>query len=185
MVADQMLTRVEFLHAKGVVHRDIKPENFVFGRGPRRNVLHLIDFGLSTRYCDSNTRSHVPYREHGAVVGTARYLSLNGHLGIEETRRDDLESVAYVLLFLLKGVLPWQRVNAPTAADKYAEIAKLKMATPLQTLCDGAPREFAVFLEQVRALRFDDEPDYPFYRRMFRNLFIERGFVFDDVYEWT
>jgi serine/threonine protein kinase len=170
---------------KGIVHQDIKPDNFLFGCGPRRSVLRLIDFGLSTRYCDRETLRHLPYREHGAVVGTARYLAVNGHLGIEETRRDDLESVGYVLLYLLKGELPWQGVKAPTAADKYAEIARLKMATPLQTLCEGAPREFAVFLEQVRALRFDDEPDYAFYRRLFRNLFIESGFVFDDVYEWT
>jgi serine/threonine protein kinase len=184
MLADQMLSRIEFLHRKGFLHRDLKPENFVFGRGSQHRVLHLIDFGLSCRYCDQRTSLHCAYGNSDRIVGTARYISVNAHLGVRSSRRDDLESIGYIIVWLLKGRLPWQGVAGESRAAKYHAIGRMKMTTPLRVICDGLPDEFGLFLEHVRGLRFDDEPDYAFYRRMFRKLFISEGFLFDDEYDW-
>ena len=182
MVADAALARLEFLHLKGFVHRDVKPANFVFGRKSASGVLHLIDFGLATQYRDPRTGEHIPYSENQCVAGTARYASINAHLGIVASRRDDLESLAYMLVYLLKARLPWQGLHS---GDKYAAIAKVKMQTSVEELCAGTPREFAVFVDQVRSLRFDDTPDYAFYRKLFRQLFLRQGFQFDGVYDWS
>jgi serine/threonine protein kinase len=179
MLTDQMLARVEFLHRKGILHRDIKPENFLIGRGDEHSVVYLIDFGLSSRYVDFLTHEHAPYRESREVVGTARYISVNTHIGVAASRRDDLESLAYLIVYIAKGCLPWQGISGETQADKYEAIGKLKMLTQPRDLCADLPEEFAFFLEHTRGLRFADEPDYEFYRRLFRNLFVSRGFLWD------
>jgi len=103
MLADQMITRIEFMHSKGYLHRDIKPDNFLMGLGRKANQVYIIDFGLAKRYRDSTTNRHIPYRENKNLTGTARYASCNTHLGIEQSRRDDLESLGYVLLYFLRG----------------------------------------------------------------------------------
>lgn len=95
------------LHAKNFVHRDIKPENFLMGLGKKSHIVHMIDFGLAKRYRDGKTHQHIPYKENKNLTGTARYASVNAHLGIEQSRRDDLESIGYVLVYLANGNLPW------------------------------------------------------------------------------
>ena len=106
MLADQMISRIEFIHAKNFLHRDIKPDNFLIGLGKRANQIFVIDFGLAKKYRDQKTQQHIPYREGKNLTGTARYASLNTHLGIEQSRRDDLEGLGYVLLYFLRGLLP-------------------------------------------------------------------------------
>jgi serine/threonine protein kinase len=183
MIADEVLSRIEFLHRKGIVHRDIQPGNLLLGRGSKSNVIHLIDFGLSARFRDEHG-NHRPFRENQAVVGTARFISINAHLGIEQSRRDDMESIAYLLVYFMKRKLPWQGLAAETPGEKYNQIATMKMRISTEELCRGLPKEFGAFVDQVRSLRFDDEPDYSFYRRIFRNLLISEGFVFDFDYDW-
>ncbi|XP_029416188.1 casein kinase I-like, partial [Nannospalax galili] len=97
MLADQMINRLEYLHTKNFIHRDLKPENFLMGSGYNCNKLFLIDFGLAKKYRDSRTKQHVPYKEGKKLTGTARYASINAHLGIQQSRRDDMESLGYVL----------------------------------------------------------------------------------------
>lgn len=114
MLAEQLLQRVEYIHSKSYLHRDIKPDNFLIGLDPRASLVHSIDFGLAKRYRDPKTNQHVPYRQHRNLTGTARYASVNAHLGIEQGRKDDLEAIGYVLLYFLKGQLPWQGIQAHT-----------------------------------------------------------------------
>lgn len=185
MLADQMITRIEFLHSKGYLHRDIKPDNFLMGLGRKANQVYIIDFGLAKRYRDSTTNRHIPYREHKNLTGTARYASCNTHLGIEQSRRDDLESIGYVLLYFLRGSLPWQGLKAATKKQKYDKISEKKLSTPIEVLCKSHPVEFASYFHYCHSLTFDQRPDYGFLRRLFRDLSDREGHQFDHVFDWT
>ncbi|CAK9179939.1 unnamed protein product [Ilex paraguariensis] len=185
MLADQMINRVEFFHSKSFLHRDIKPDNFLMGLGRRANQVYVIDFGLAKKYRDSSTHQHIPYRENKNLTGTARYASMNTHLGIEQSRRDDLESLGYVLMYFLRGSLPWQGLKAGTKKQKYEKISEKKVSTSIEGLCRGYPTEFASYFHYCRSLRFDDKPDYAYLKRIFRDLFIREGFQFDYVFDWT
>ncbi|XP_021716487.1 casein kinase 1-like protein 2 [Chenopodium quinoa] len=185
MLADQMINRVEFVHSKSFLHRDIKPDNFLMGLGRRANQVYMIDFGLAKKYRDSTTHQHIPYRENKNLTGTARYASMNTHLGIEQSRRDDLESLGYVLMYFLRGSLPWQGLKAGTKKQKYEKISEKKVSTSIEALCRGYPTEFASYFHYCRSLRFDDKPDYAYLKRIFRDLFIREGFQFDYVFDWT
>ncbi len=138
------------------------------GLGRRANVVYVIDFGLAKRYRDPKTHVHIMYRENKHLTGTPRYASINNHLGIEQSRRDDLESLGYVFMYFLRGSLPWQGLRANTKKQKYQKIMEKKMATPIDLLCKGFPDEFRVYFEYCRALRFADKPDYSYLRRLFK-----------------
>ncbi|EPS64220.1 hypothetical protein M569_10560 [Genlisea aurea] len=185
MLADQMINRVEFIHSKSFLHRDIKPDNFLMGLGRRANQVYAIDFGLAKKYRDSSTHQHIPYRENKNLTGTARYASMNTHLGIEQSRRDDLESLGYVLMYFLRGSLPWQGLKAGNKKQKYDKICEKKVSTSIEALCRGYPTEFASYFHYCRSLRFEDKPDYAYLKRIFRDLFIREGFQFDYVFDWT
>ncbi len=133
----QMLQRIEFIHEKGFIHRDIKPENFVVGLNEKSNTVYTIDYGLSKRYKDKNTGQHIPYRENRHLIGTARYASLNAHLGIEQSRRDDIESIGYVLVYFLVGRLPWQSKHEKAKLPQ--KIMEKKLITPPEILCKKLP----------------------------------------------
>ncbi|KAJ1922317.1 serine/threonine protein kinase [Mycoemilia scoparia] len=184
-LADQLIARISFFHSKNFIHRDIKPDNFLMGIGRRTNLVHIIDYGLAKKYYDPYTRIHIPYRENKNLTGTARYASINTHLGIEQSRRDDLESLGYVLMYFLRGSLPWQGLKAATKKQKYDRIMEKKMSTSTETLCRGFPAEFAVYLNYTRSLRFDDKPDYDYLRGVFRSLFLRNDFKYDYVFDWT
>jgi len=186
MLADQMLARIEYVHTKNFIHRDLKPDNFLIGLGRRKlNLIYVIDFGLAKRYRDPRTHRHIPYVEGKSLTGTARYASINTHLGIEQSRRDDLESLGYVLMYFNRGQLPWQGLKANTKKEKYNRIAEKKMSTPVEILCKHFPTEFATYLNYCRALRFDDKPDYAYLRRLFRDLFFRQGYAADYRFDWT
>jgi serine/threonine protein kinase len=185
MLADQMICRVEYVHSKNFIHRDIKPDNFLIGLGKRSSLLHIIDFGLAKKYRDPKTHKHIPFREGKNLTGTARYAGINAHMGYEQSRRDDLESIGYVLMYFLRGFLPWQGAQANTKQEKYQKIMEKKINTPVDVLCKGFPVEFAQYLSYCKALNFEDRPDYGYLRRLFKDLFTREGYEYDYVFDWT
>ncbi|KAI3668008.1 hypothetical protein L6452_43079 [Arctium lappa] len=185
MLADQLINRVEYMHARGFLHRDLKPDNFLMGLGRKANQVYAIDFGLAKKYRDLQTHKHIPYRENKNLTGTARYASVNTHLGVEQSRRDDLESLGYVLMYFIRGSLPWQGLKAGNKKQKYDKISEKKMLTPIEVLCKSYPSEFISYFHYCRSLRFEDKPDYSYLKRLFRDLFIREGYQFDYVFDWT
>ena len=175
MLADQMISRIEWVHNKNFIHRDIKPDNFLMGIGRHCNKVFMVDFGLAKKYRDSRTRQHIPYREDKNLTGTARYASVNAHMGIEQSRRDDMESLGYVLMYFNRTALPWQGLKAATKKQKYEKISEKKMSTPVDVLCKGYPAEFAMYINYCRGLRFEEAPDYMYRRGKSKLLFIFRG----------
>lgn len=174
-IADQMLERVDTLHSRHLIHRDIKPANFVIGVGDNAANVFCVDFGLSKRYRHPKNLHHIPHRDGRSLTGTPRYASINNHLGIEQSRRDDLESIGYVLIYFLKGTLPWQGLKAKNAQKKYRLILEKKQQVSIAQLCQGCPSQFAEFLAYTRSLKFDAKPDIPYLRKLFRDLYHAQG----------
>jgi casein kinase 1 len=140
----EQLSRVQTIHEKNLIYRDIKPDNFLIGRPNSKaaNVIHVIDFGMAKQYRDPKTKQHIPYRERKSLSGTARYMSINTHLGREQSRRDDLEALGHVFMYFLRGGLPWQGLKAATNKQKYEKIGEKKQTTAIKDLCDGFPGMF-------------------------------------------
>ncbi|KAL8802620.1 MAG: hypothetical protein Q9182_003711 [Xanthomendoza sp. 2 TL-2023] len=188
MVAKQMLSRVQTIHEKNLIYRDIKPDNFLIGRPSSKsaNVIHVVDFGMAKQYRDPKTKQHIPYRERKSLSGTARYMSINTHLGREQSRRDDLEALGHVFMYFLRGGLPWQGLKAATNKQKYEKIGEKKQTTAIKDLCDGYPvaEEFNKYLSYVRNLGFEDTPDYDYLRDLFTQALKNIGDVEDGDYDW-
>lgn len=187
MAARQMITRVQTIHDKNLIYRDIKPDNFLVGRPGTKvaNLVHVVDFGMAKQYRDPKTKQHIPYRERKSLSGTARYMSINTHLGREQSRRDDLESLGHVFMYFLRGSLPWQGLKAATNKQKYEKIGEKKQTTPIKDLCEGFPEEFGIYLNYVRKLGFEETPDYEFLRELFAKVMKNNNDVDDGVYDWN
>ncbi|PON86858.1 GPCR kinase [Trema orientale] len=160
-IAVEAVSILEKLHMKGFVHGDVKPENFLLGQPGTADEkkLYLIDLGLASRWKDASSGQHVEYDQRPDIFrGTIRYASVHAHLGRTGSRRDDLESLAYTLIFLIKGRLPWQGYQGD---NKSFLVCKKKMAISAELMCCFCPAPFKQFLEAVTNMKFDEEPNYP------------------------
>lgn len=184
MLGEQMISRIEYIHSRSLIHRDIKPDNFLIGTGKKKNMVYIIDFGLAKFYRDAKNGIHIPFRDGKSLTGTARYASINTHLGIEQSRRDDLESLGYVLLYFLRGELPWQGLKAKTMKEKYDRIMEKKISTPVEVLCKGFPEEFQVFILYTRDLKFEDRPDYGFLKKILKTIMDSNKIDLDSNFDW-
>lgn len=169
MLADQILSLIEFVHEKEFIHRDIKPENLVLGTGIGGDRVFLIDFGLSRKFITTNG-THIPYKTDCSFIGTARYASINSQRRVTQSRRDDLESIGYVLVYFLNGALPWQVKQRPNESHKQRKerILELKVSTPISKLCANLPIQLQWYLKYCRERVFDEKPNYVYLRKMLR-----------------
>jgi len=184
MIGYQMVQRIEYVHSKGYIHRDIKPGNFLIGKSSEKERLYIIDFGLSKKYIDKITGKHVIYKEGKGLTGTARYVSLNTHYGIDQSRRDDIEGIAYNLIYFAKGKLPWQGVKTKNKKEKHKKIMECKEEYKEDKLCEGLPEEFPTLLKYARKLDFEEEPDYKNIKIMFKQLILSSGQRMDWKFDW-
>ena len=185
MITIQLIERIKHVHDNNYVHRDIKPQNFLVGKDNTEKTIYILDFGLAKRYRDEHTHIHIPLKENRNLTGTARYASCNAHNGLEQSRRDDMESIAYVILYFFKGKLPWQGLKCKDKNEKYAKIKEMKMSITPEKLWEGFPTEFANYLTSVKKLGFEEEPTYKNYIQMFNNLFKSKDFEMDYLYDWV
>ena len=180
LIGIQLLQRVQHMHDIGYINRDIKPGNLVMGIDNNSATLHLIDMGIAKRYVSESSGRHIPFRDDKQLVGTPCYASINSDSGIETSRRDDLESVFYTLVYLHTGFLPW--VNIVQNED----ILHLKKTISPEKICRECPQEFAVLLSYSKTLEFEEKPEYNMMIRMLENLARDRGINLDDkIYDWS
>ena len=184
MFSIQILHRIEHVHSKYIIHRDIKPENFLIGN-PDKYLIYIIDFGLSKKYKSSRTNKHVQFRLTKKFTGTARYASLNAIRGAEQSRRDDLEAIGYMLLFFFSnGKLPWQGVSCKAKAEKYSKIYYMKKTLDFDDFCKNMPKEIITYMAYCRELDFEQKPDYNYLRGLFENVLKSNGTFNDLHFSW-
>lgn len=180
----QMVEILEFIHNKHIIHRDIKPDNFVVGLNEKRKYIYILDFGLSKKYRSSKTLKHYPVIKSKNLTGTARYASINALNGLTQSRRDDLEAVGYVLMYFLRGRLPWQGIPVRNKEERYRKIMEKKQSTSAEELCKGFPRQFTDYINYTRNLAYEQEPDYDYLKNLFITTLNDQGFNIDCYYDW-
>ena len=185
LIGYQMINVLEYIHNKHIVHRDLKPDNFVMGLKDLSKFLYLLDFGLAKKYRSSVTLKQYPLINKKKLTGTARYASINALRGYEQSRRDDLESAGYVLMYFLRGSLPWQGIPGKNKDERYKKILQKKMETSAQELCEGFPKEFEEYIEYTRAMEYEEEPEYDRLRNYFTSVLDKKKEAFDYIYIWS
>lgn len=176
MLAIQMIESLKFIHDCGFIHRDIKPDNFVMD-AKDENKLYCIDFGLAKKYINTFNKGH-------KFCGTGRYASIAAHLGDEQSRKDDLESIGYLLVYLFKSKLPWQNIKHKDKNERYRLMLEKKVSISEEELCKQMPKEFLIYLKYVKTLDFDEKPLYNSLIKMFKKLLNSKKYR-NLNYEWN
>ena len=185
LIGYQMIKVLEYIHNKHIVHRDLKPDNFVMGLNELAKYVYLLDFGLAKKYRSSTTLKHYPLINKKKLTGTARYASINALRGYEQSRRDDLESAGYVLMYFLRGSLPWQGIPGKNKDERYKKILQKKEETSAHELCKDFPEEFEKYIDYTRNMEYEEDPDYERLKEYFKNIIEEKNENFDYIYIWS
>ena len=185
IIGYQIIKILKYIHDRHIIHRDIKPDNFAMGRNELNDILYLIDFGLAKKFRSSRTLKQYPLTKRKSLTGTARYASINALQGYEQSRRDDLEAAGYVLMYFLRGDLPWQNIKIKGKKDKYAKICNKKKEVSSQELGKNFPSEFAEILEYFKNLGYTEDPNYDMCCKKLVNVLEKEKQSFDYIYDWT
>ena len=186
MIAIQILDRLEYIHSKYVIHRDIKPGNFLIGDS-NPTVIYLIDFGFAKKYRSSLSKKHLQYKNHNYVSGSINYASINANLGLEQSRRDDLEALGYSLIYMANGNFPWKIVDFDknlTLIEKINKICEMKKELKLEKLCENLPKQLIDYFKYCRNLRFEQEPDYKYLQCLFKEALMDYNYINDLNFFW-
>jgi len=184
-IAIQIIDILEQIHNKNYIHRDIKPSNFLFGNNSfNNNIIYLIDFGLAKKYRESNNAEHYEIKEENKLIGTARFASINAMEGLSQSRRDDLESLGYMLIYFLKGKLPWQNFLIKNKEERYNKIKQTKKEIAINELCSDCPEEIGQYITYVKKLKYEEEPNYNYLKNLFYEILNKTGNKFDYLYDW-
>lgn len=181
LIAIQIIERIKWVHSQKIIHRDIKPDNFLIGLNDP-NIIYLIDFGLSKKYKSSTTGKHIKFTELKKFTGTILYASVNALRFKEQSRRDDLESIGYMLIHLMKGSLPWQRIKVNNKKESYLKISEIKKHINPEKLCENLPGEMIDYINYVRKLQFEESPDYNYLENLFQRMLKKRRYDPDNIY---
>lgn len=183
LISLQCISRLESVHNKGIIHCDIKPENFCVGLRDKR-IIYLIDFGISKKYRSDRTKKHIQFNITKTMCGTARYASMNALSGLQLSRRDDLESLSYMILYFLTKKLPWQGITAKSLATRYKKIYEKKSELEKWDKFLSLPRQIQNFIKYCRNLGFSEDPNYKLMKNFFYDLMKQNEFVDDKNFSW-
>ena len=185
-IAYQLMLIFEVIHNNNIIHRDIKPANIAIGiqEDNKNKYIYVLDFGLSKKYRSDTTKRHFSFSKNNPLIGNARYSSINALEGGTQSRRDDLESIGYLLLYLLLGQLPWQGKVSHSKDDKYYKIREIKKQTTPEQLCEGLPKQFEYYIKYTRSLQYESDPDYNYLKNLFLSVLKSYKWELDYYYDW-
>ena len=181
LLAIQIIERIQWVHSQKIIHRDIKPDNFLIGLNDP-NIIYLIDFGLSKKYRSSTTGNHIKYTKIKNFIGSLRYASYNALKLREQSRRDDLESIGYMLIYLIKGRLPWDNIRVENKRSSYFKLSLYKKNIAPEILCSNLPGEFCEYIRYVKNLNFEDDPDYNYLKSLFQIMLKKQGIIENKIF---
>ena len=182
MLGIQLIERLQYIHSKNYIHRDIKPHNFLIGE-KNEGLIYIIDFGLSKKY-RTDRGKHVKFNISKHITGTPRFCSVNAMRGVEQSRRDDLESLSYLIVYFFKGYLPWQGLKIGNKYQRFQAITKMKKYLKVESLCEELPEEIVTFCKYTRNLKFAQDPDYEYMKNLFFSILNKNGFINDKQFSW-